>query len=113
MSARAFGVTAGLDPGVATPLARRCEELGYASIWSNDHPGAAGLETLAAFAEGAERLELGVAVMGLRRPQPAGIGAKGDEVGLHPRRPWGGGWGGFSQRTPTPPPQSPPAACAA
>ncbi|OLE36288.1 MAG: hypothetical protein AUG48_07900 [Actinobacteria bacterium 13_1_20CM_3_68_9] len=60
MSARAFGVTAGLDPGVATPLARRCEELGYASIWSNDHPGAAGLETLAAFAEGAERLELGL-----------------------------------------------------
>ena len=42
MSARGFGVAAGLDPAVATPLAERCEELGYSSMWSNDHPAAAG-----------------------------------------------------------------------
>src|SRR5947208_12378158 len=98
MSARAFGVTAGLDPGVATPLARRCEELGYASIWSNDHPGAAGLETLAAFAEGAERLELGVAVMALDRHEPAGIDAKVTELGLDRERLWIGVGAGFSER---------------
>ena len=37
--ARGFGVAAGLDPEVATPLAERCEALGYSSVWSNDHPG--------------------------------------------------------------------------
>src|SRR2546423_10053755 len=101
MSARAFGVTAGLDPGVATPLARRCEELGYASIWSNDHPGAAGLETLAAFAEGAERLELGVAVMGPDRHQAAGIHPEGTQLGLRPQRPLIRGRGRLFQPTPT------------
>ena len=30
---RAFGVAAGLDPEVARPLAARCAELGYDSIW--------------------------------------------------------------------------------
>ena len=44
---RGFGVAAGLDPEVARPLAARCAELGYESVWSNDHPGAKGLETLA------------------------------------------------------------------
>ena len=43
---RAFGVAAGLDPEVATPLAERCQELGYGSIWSNNTPMASGLETL-------------------------------------------------------------------
>ena len=32
---RAFGVAAGLDPEVARPLAARCAELGYDSVWSN------------------------------------------------------------------------------
>jgi alkanesulfonate monooxygenase SsuD/methylene tetrahydromethanopterin reductase-like flavin-dependent oxidoreductase (luciferase family) len=50
---RAFGVAAGLDAEVATPLAARCAELGYDSIWSNDHPGAKGLETLSVFAAAA------------------------------------------------------------
>ena len=67
MTDRGFGVAAGLDPEVATPLAARCEELGYSSMWSNDHPGANGLETLAAFAQGTTSLDLGVAVMALDR----------------------------------------------
>jgi hypothetical protein len=46
---RGFGVAAGLDPEVARPLAERCAELGYGSMWSNDHPGAKGLDTLAEF----------------------------------------------------------------
>jgi len=57
---RAFGVAAGLDPEVARPLAARCAELGYGSLWSNDHPGAKGLETLAEFGAAAPELELGV-----------------------------------------------------
>ena len=67
MSDRGFGVAAGLDPEIATPLAARCQELGYSSMWSNDHPGANGLETLAAFAQGTTSLDLGVAVMALDR----------------------------------------------
>src|SRR2546423_6410051 len=108
MSARAFGVTAGLDPGVATPLARRCEELGYASIWSNDHPGAAGLETLAAFAEGAERLELGVAVTAPHSHGPARIDAKATPLGLDPRRPLIATWGRFFRLPPPTQPHLPP-----
>jgi hypothetical protein len=46
---RGFGVAAGLDPSVARPLAEHCTELGYGSMWSNDHPGAKGLDTLAEF----------------------------------------------------------------
>src|SRR5436190_11385876 len=98
MSARGFGVTAGLDPAVATPLAQRCEELGYASIWSNDHPGAVGLDTLAAFAEGSQQLELGVAVMALDRREPTGIDAKVTELGLDRDRLWIGVGAGFSER---------------
>jgi alkanesulfonate monooxygenase SsuD/methylene tetrahydromethanopterin reductase-like flavin-dependent oxidoreductase (luciferase family) len=95
---RAFGVAAGLDPGVATPLAERCEGLGYSSIWSNDHPGANGLETLAAFAEGSDRLELGVAVMALDRHQPAAINEKLELLDLDRERLWIGVGAGFSKR---------------
>jgi alkanesulfonate monooxygenase SsuD/methylene tetrahydromethanopterin reductase-like flavin-dependent oxidoreductase (luciferase family) len=95
---RGFGVAAGLDPAVATPVAARCEELGYASIWSNDHPAANGLETVAAFAEGSERLELGVAVMALDRHEPAEINATVDDLGLDRGRLWLGVGAGFSNR---------------
>src|SRR5690606_20738992 len=64
---RGFGVAAGLEPQLAAPLAARCAELGYASIWSNDTPLASGLETLAAFAEGSERIDLGVGVLSIDR----------------------------------------------
>ena len=79
MSARGFGVAAGLDAEVAAALATRCAELGYGSLWSNDHPGALGLETLAVFSDAAPELELGVAVMALDRHAPA-------EIAGHPRR---------------------------
>ena len=95
---RAFGVAAGLDPDIATPLAQRCQALGYSSIWSNDHPGANGLETLAAFAEGSERLELGVAVMALDRHEPAAINETIERLGLDRRRLWLGLGAGFSER---------------
>ena len=96
--ARGFGVAAGLDPDVARPLAGRCAELGYASMWSNDHPGALGLETLAVFAEATPDLELGVAVMALDRHDPASIRAHIDRVGLDRERLWIGVGAGFSER---------------
>jgi alkanesulfonate monooxygenase SsuD/methylene tetrahydromethanopterin reductase-like flavin-dependent oxidoreductase (luciferase family) len=95
---RGFGVAAGLDPGVARPLASRCAELGYASMWSNDHPGALGLETLAAFAEVAPGLDLGVAVMALDRHRPDEIAAHVERLGLDRERLWIGVGAGFSEK---------------
>jgi alkanesulfonate monooxygenase SsuD/methylene tetrahydromethanopterin reductase-like flavin-dependent oxidoreductase (luciferase family) len=95
---RGFGVAAGLDPQVAAPLAARCAELGYASVWSNDHPGALGLETLGAFARAAPGLELGVAVMALDRHEPAAIADRLSRTGLDRERLWLGVGAGFSKR---------------
>ncbi len=95
---RGFGVAAGLDPEVARPLAARCAELGYDSMWSNDHPGAKGLETLARFAEAAPRVDLGVAVIALDRQPPAEIAADVARLGLDPSRLWLGVGAGFSEK---------------
>jgi alkanesulfonate monooxygenase SsuD/methylene tetrahydromethanopterin reductase-like flavin-dependent oxidoreductase (luciferase family) len=95
---RGFGVAAGLDPGVARPLAARCAELGYASMWSNDHPGAKGLETLAEFAAGATPIDLGVAVIALDRTPPGEIAADVERLGLDPARLWLGVGAGFSKK---------------
>ncbi len=98
MSSFGFGVTAGLDPEVAGPLAARCEQLGYESVWSNDHPGASGLDTVAAFAEGARSIELGVAVIALDRHGPAEINAKIDALSLERERLLVGVGAGFSEK---------------
>jgi alkanesulfonate monooxygenase SsuD/methylene tetrahydromethanopterin reductase-like flavin-dependent oxidoreductase (luciferase family) len=98
MSKRGFGVTAGLDPAVATPLAARCAELGYSSMWANDHPGAKGLETLAAYAEGTDKLDLGVAVIALDRQSPAEIAADIERLGLPKERLWVGVGAGFTEK---------------
>jgi alkanesulfonate monooxygenase SsuD/methylene tetrahydromethanopterin reductase-like flavin-dependent oxidoreductase (luciferase family) len=95
---RGFGVAAGLDPQVARPLAERCAELGYASMWSNDHPGAKGLETLAEFAAAAPTLDLGVGVIALDRTPPEAIAADVERLGLDPARLWLGVGAGFSEK---------------
>ncbi len=97
-ASRGFGVAAGLDANVATPLAERCATLGYGSMWSNDHPAASGLQTLAAFAQGDDNLELGVAVMALDRHEPAAINAEIKRLGLSRERLWLGVGAGFSKR---------------
>ncbi|HYC82290.1 MAG TPA: LLM class flavin-dependent oxidoreductase, partial [Solirubrobacterales bacterium] len=95
---RGFGVAAGLDPEVAGPLAARCEELGYSSIWSNDHPGAKGLETLDVFGAGAARPDLGVGVIALDRTPPNQIAADVERLGLDPSRLWIGVGAGFAKK---------------
>lgn len=95
---RGFGVAAGLDPDVATPLAARCAELGYSSIWSNDHPGAKGLETLADFAKGSDAVQLGVAVIALDRQAPEEIAADIERLGLPADRLWIGVGAGFTEK---------------
>lgn len=95
---RGFGVAAGLDPEVARPLAARCAELGYSSMWSNDHPGAKGLETLAEFGAAAARIDLGVAVIALDRTPPEAIAADLERLDLDPARLWLGVGAGFSEK---------------
>ncbi|HEU5142311.1 MAG TPA: LLM class flavin-dependent oxidoreductase [Solirubrobacterales bacterium] len=95
---RGFGVAAGLDPEVARPLAERCAELGYTSMWSNDHPGAKGLESLAEFATAAPEIDLGVAVIALDRTPPDQIAADLERLGLDLGRLWLGVGAGFSEK---------------
>jgi alkanesulfonate monooxygenase SsuD/methylene tetrahydromethanopterin reductase-like flavin-dependent oxidoreductase (luciferase family) len=94
---RGFGVAAGLDPAVAGPLAERCAELGYESLWSNDTPLANGLETLAAFSEAAPQVELGVTIA-LDRHTPAAIAARVEDLGFVRERLWLGVGAGVERR---------------
>lgn len=91
-------MAAGLDPEVARPLAERCAGLGYGSMWSNDHPGAKGLETLAEFGAAAPDVDLGVAVIALDRTPPEVIAADIERLGLDPARLWLGVGAGFSKK---------------
>ena len=87
---RGLGISAGLEAGRARDLAVNCERLGYHSLWSNDEPTAAGLETLAQFAGVAPQLELGVGVLPLDRHQPVAIAAEIARLGLDPAKLWVG-----------------------
>jgi alkanesulfonate monooxygenase SsuD/methylene tetrahydromethanopterin reductase-like flavin-dependent oxidoreductase (luciferase family) len=98
MPDRGFGIAAGLDPEVARDVAARCESLAYASLWSNDHPAASGLETAGVFAAAAPRLDVGVAVLALDRHAPPDVAAKLGEVGVPPGRLWLGIGAGFTKR---------------
>jgi alkanesulfonate monooxygenase SsuD/methylene tetrahydromethanopterin reductase-like flavin-dependent oxidoreductase (luciferase family) len=87
-----------LDPEVARPLAARCAELGYDSVWSNDHPGAKGLGTLAEFAKGSAEIELGVGVIALDRTPPEQIAADLAQFGVDPAKLWLGVGAGFTEK---------------
>lgn len=95
---RGFGVAAGLEPAVAEPLAARCAMLGYSSVWSNDHPAASGLETLASFAAAVPGIDLGVAALPLDRHSPESIADKVLDLGLARERLWIGVGAGFSDK---------------
>jgi len=94
---RGFGVAAGLDADIGAEVARRCAAHGYASLWSNDHPMASGLETAAVFAAAAPEPDVGVAVLALDRHTPADVAAKIGEVGIEPSRLWVGIGAGFTK----------------
>ena len=87
---RGLGISAGIAAGLARDLAANCERLGYHSLWSNDEPTAAGLETLAQFAGAAPQLQLGVGVLPLDRHQPVAIAAEIARLGLDPAKLWVG-----------------------
>jgi alkanesulfonate monooxygenase SsuD/methylene tetrahydromethanopterin reductase-like flavin-dependent oxidoreductase (luciferase family) len=87
---RGLGISAGIEAELARDLAVNCERLGYHSLWCNDEPAAAGLETLAQFAAAAPRLELGVGVLPLDRHQPVAIAEKIARLGLNPAKLWVG-----------------------
>ena len=95
---RGFGVAAGLDAEIAAPLAARCAQLGYGSVWSNDTPLASGLETLADFARSDPGIDLGVAVLAIDRHSPEEIAAKVEDLGLPRERLWLGVGAGFSPK---------------
>lgn len=67
-------------------------------MWSNDHPGALGLETLAVFSRAAPALDLGVAVMALDRHGPADVAAHVERLGLDRERLWVGIGTGFERK---------------
>jgi alkanesulfonate monooxygenase SsuD/methylene tetrahydromethanopterin reductase-like flavin-dependent oxidoreductase (luciferase family) len=67
-------------------------------MWSNDHPGAKGLETLAEFGAAAPALDLGVAVIALDRTPPETIAEDIERLGLDPFRLWLGVGAGFSKK---------------
>jgi alkanesulfonate monooxygenase SsuD/methylene tetrahydromethanopterin reductase-like flavin-dependent oxidoreductase (luciferase family) len=95
---RGLGVAAGLENPVAAQLAERCASLGYSSLWSNDHPMASGLETVARFAAAAPALEVGVAVLALDRHTPEEIATRIESLGLDPVRLWVWIGAGFTTR---------------
>jgi alkanesulfonate monooxygenase SsuD/methylene tetrahydromethanopterin reductase-like flavin-dependent oxidoreductase (luciferase family) len=95
---RGFGVTAGLAPEIAAPLAARCQELDYTSMWSNDHPGAKGIDTLVEYAKGADRIDLGIAVIALDRQSPEEIAADIEASGIDKGRLWLGIGAGFTEK---------------
>ena len=97
-TARGFGIAAGLEPEVARAVGKRCAEHGYRSLWSNDHPLASGLATIAEFAAVAPGLDVGVAVLPLDRHEPPAIAATVEELGLEPARLWLGIGAGFTKR---------------
>jgi alkanesulfonate monooxygenase SsuD/methylene tetrahydromethanopterin reductase-like flavin-dependent oxidoreductase (luciferase family) len=94
---RGFGVAAGLDPEIGADVARRCEEHGFASLWSNDHPMASGLETAALFAGATGRPDAGVAVLALDRHSPPDVAAKIAALEIEPSRLWVGIGAGFTK----------------
>jgi alkanesulfonate monooxygenase SsuD/methylene tetrahydromethanopterin reductase-like flavin-dependent oxidoreductase (luciferase family) len=98
VTSRGFGVAAGLEQSVAEPLAARCAMLGYSSMWSNDHPAASGLETIASFAAAVPGIDLGVAVLPLDRHEPESIARQVADLGLPAERLWIGVGAGFSEK---------------
>lgn len=79
---RGFGVAGALDHAIAARLAAEAETAGYQTFWANDTPGGDGLASLAAAAEQAERIALGVGVIPIDRVPAKTIAERVRELGL-------------------------------
>jgi alkanesulfonate monooxygenase SsuD/methylene tetrahydromethanopterin reductase-like flavin-dependent oxidoreductase (luciferase family) len=79
---RGFGIPAGQDLGLAAVVAARAEELGYTSVWTNDTPGADGLEVAAAMARATTRIGIGIGAVSVARRPPDEIAARVTGLGL-------------------------------
>ncbi|MGH7418373.1 MAG: LLM class flavin-dependent oxidoreductase, partial [Candidatus Rokuibacteriota bacterium] len=77
----AFGVSAGQRPWLGE-LGEALGGLGYDELWSNDVPGASGLDTLAAVADATDRLRLAVGVIALSGASPNAIAERVATAGL-------------------------------
>ena len=64
---RGFGIAGALDHAIAARLAAAAEAAGYQTFWANDTPGGDGLSSLAAAANEAKRIALGVGVIPIDR----------------------------------------------
>lgn len=67
------GIAATLDHGIVAELAPRLEQLGFATLWVNDTPGADALASLAVAAATTQRLRLGAGVIPMDRRPPATV----------------------------------------
>lgn len=81
-----FAFDAALGPDVSAAVAPEVERLGYASLWTNDTPNAAGLPLLIAAQRVTARIPVGVGVMPCDRRSAAQVAGSVAELGLDLRR---------------------------
>lgn len=62
-SPRGFGIAVSVDEDVVSATARRAEELGYTSFWTNNSPGSDGLQVLRVAGNATSSINLGVGVI--------------------------------------------------
>ncbi len=81
-----FAFDAALGPELAAAIAPEVERLGYASLWTNDIPNAAGLPVAAAAQRASARIPVGVGVIACSLRPPTEIAGSVGELGLDLRR---------------------------
>src|SRR4030081_2400479 len=69
---RGFAMPATPDLELAGTVAASAEELGYASVWTNDAPPGDGLEVAGAMLAATEAIRVGIGAVPCDRPPPAG-----------------------------------------
>ncbi|MGH2704590.1 MAG: LLM class flavin-dependent oxidoreductase [Actinomycetota bacterium] len=79
---RGFGIPAGPDLDLAAEVAGRAEELGYTTVWTNDVPGADGMEVAAAMARATTRIGIGIGAVPVARRPPDEIVSRVAGLGL-------------------------------
>jgi alkanesulfonate monooxygenase SsuD/methylene tetrahydromethanopterin reductase-like flavin-dependent oxidoreductase (luciferase family) len=60
---RGFGIAVDVAEDVVTASAKRADELGYASYWTNNRPGSDGLQILRVAGQASSSIKLGVGVI--------------------------------------------------